>query len=140
MTASAFVILSHFEKINVSRREEHGIGVRSAFRTVKNAKEISPVQTGTGWPAGSTLPEETQPGFAARNVGGDAVQGAGDLCLGMAVGISPAQLVTFVASFREVAPRAELILFFEAPINARFTDIIDRCDYGMQVSCMVCRN
>jgi len=67
-----------------------------------------------------------QPDFATRIVGGDAAQGVRDLCLSMAVGISPAQLVAFVASFREVAPGAELVLFFEAPLSARFADIVDK--------------
>lgn len=63
-----------------------------------------------------------------RSVGVNAEEapGAGDLCLGMAVGISPAQLVTFVASFREVSPLADLVLFFEAPTSERFNDIIDK--------------
>lgn len=51
----------------------------------------------------------------------------GDLCMGMAVGISAAQLVTFVASFRENSPLADLVLFFEAPASARFREIIEKC-------------
>lgn len=61
-----------------------------------------------------------------RNGGVDAVPGAGDLCLSMAIGISPAQLVTFAASFREVAPVARLVMFFEAPTSDRFNDIVDK--------------
>lgn len=52
--------------------------------------------------------------------------GPGDLCLSMAVGISPEQLVTFAASFREVAPLADLVMFFEAPTSEIFNDIIDK--------------
>lgn len=66
----------------------------------------------------------TLPGDIARRA--DA-PGVGDLCLGMAVGISAAQLVTFVASFRETSPLADLVLFFEAPANARFREIIEKC-------------
>lgn len=64
-------------------------------------------------------------GVANKHGGVDGAPGAGDLCLGMAVGISPAQLVTFAASFREFAPSADLFLFFEAPTSERFNDIID---------------
>ena len=55
-----------------------------------------------------------------------ALMGASDLCLGMAIGISPGQLVIFAASFREVAPLARLVMFFEAPTSDRFNDIIDK--------------
>lgn len=65
-----------------------------------------------------------RPGQAAKSAGVDAVPR--DVCLGMAVGIRPAQLVTFAASFREVAPLADLVLFFEAPTSERFEDIIDK--------------
>lgn len=57
----------------------------------------------------------------------DRRSGARDLCLSMAVGISPAQLVAFVASFREVSPVADLVMFFESPTNERFNDIIEKC-------------
>lgn len=66
----------------------------------------------------------TLPGDIARRTD---VPGVGDLCLGMAVGLSAAQLVTFVASFRETSPLADLVLFFEAPASARFREIIEKC-------------
>lgn len=58
--------------------------------------------------------------------GANAAPVAGDLCLGIAIGISPAQLVAFAASFREVAPVARLVMFFEAPTSDRFNDIIGK--------------
>lgn len=67
----------------------------------------------------TTLPRDT-----ARRID---TRGGGDLCLGMAVGISASQLVTFVASFRETSPLADLVLFFEAPASARFREIIEKC-------------
>lgn len=70
---------------------------------------------------------ETPRDLADRNGGGvDPAPGGGDLCLSMAIGISPAQLVTFAASFREFAPVARLVMFFEAPTSDRFKDIIDK--------------
>lgn len=65
----------------------------------------------------------TKSGQNPQNV--DA-SGARDLCLGMAVGVSAAQLVTFAASFRESSPKADLVLFFEAPASAQFKEIIDK--------------
>lgn len=119
-------------KVNISPREEQNrTGALSGVRglngrwTTKAKQETPPVQTEAGQPVDHALLGGAQSDSAAVNVGVDAAEGAGDLCLGMAVGISPAQLVTFVASFREVAPGAELVLFFEAPISARFNDIID---------------
>lgn len=50
-----------------------------------------------------------------------------DLCLGTAVSDTDVQLVTFVASFREVAPWADLILFVDARSNdARREGIIEK--------------
>lgn len=50
-----------------------------------------------------------------------------DLCLGMAIGVSAAHLVTFVASFREASPQAELVLFLEEPVREKLKEITDRC-------------
>lgn len=52
--------------------------------------------------------------------------GAGDLCLGMAVGTSPEQLVAFVASFHEVSPTAVMVLLLDAPARPRVAEIIAR--------------
>lgn len=52
--------------------------------------------------------------------------GTRDLCLGMAVGVSAAQLVAFAGSFREVSPQADLVLFFEAATNDRVRAIIEK--------------
>lgn len=52
---------------------------------------------------------------------------AADLCLGMAIGVSASQLVTFAASFRESSPQAELILFLEEPMKDKLKEITDRC-------------
>lgn len=56
-----------------------------------------------------------------------------DLCLGMAIGVSAAQLVTFAASFREASPQAELILFLEEPMKDKLKEITDR--YIVSVVC-----
>lgn len=82
----------------------------------------------TGWLGNHASAEEIPQDRTERNSGGvDAAAAAsGDLCLSMAIGISPAQLVTFAASFREVAPTARLVMFFEAPTSDRFNDIIDK--------------
>lgn len=133
-------MLPTFTQINISPREEHGNGARSGG-----------VRGLSGLLAGNTPLEESarhQASVAAdrsdvgneppsaekadlvaarrRSVGVEAAPGAGDLCLSMAVGISPAQLVAFVASFREVSPLADLVMFFEAPASARFNHIIDK--------------
>lgn len=53
-------------------------------------------------------------------------RGEKDLCLGTAIGVNAAQLVSFAGSFREVSPLADLVLFFEAPTNARFKAINEK--------------
>lgn len=54
--------------------------------------------------------------------------GMRDLCLGTAVGVADVQLVTFAASFREVAPLADLVLFVDgrAGGGGRRDDIIKK--------------
>lgn len=50
-----------------------------------------------------------------------------NLCLGTAVGVTNVQLVTFAASFREVAPSADLVLFVDArSSDARREGIIEK--------------
>ncbi|CAM9678260.1 unnamed protein product [Ectocarpus fasciculatus] len=107
--------------VNISAREEYDNGARPGIRGLSAypPNGSPPVATSHGPRPAERL------GVANKNGGVDGAPGAGDLCLGMAVGISPAQLVTFAASFREFAPSADLFLFFEAPTSERFNDIID---------------
>lgn len=89
-----------------------------------DTQESSSVATGRPDTVASTgMPHD----HTERNGSGvDAPAGGGDLCLSMAIGISPAQLVTFAVSFREVAPVARLVMFFEAPTSDRFNEIIEK--------------
>lgn len=111
-----------YEQVNISPREEYGNGARSGVRGLSrdragDTEERSRVATVEG---------ETPLDNTKIEGGASAAPGAGDLCLSMAIGISPAQLVAFAASFREVAPVARLVMFFEAPTSDRFNDIIDK--------------
>ncbi|CAM9275307.1 unnamed protein product, partial [Hapterophycus canaliculatus] len=104
--------------VNISRREEYGTDTRR-----------SSVRGLSGYPATNSIdgtPLVVRSNQATKSSGGYAEPGPRDLCLGMAVGVSSAQLVTFAASFREVAPQADLVLFFEAPTSDRFKDIIEK--------------
>lgn len=109
-------------QVDISPREQHGSGARSGVRGLSGDRadeKLSRVSTGR-------LDNLASAGAKPRNAGADAAPGEGDLCLSMAIGISAAQLVTFAASFREVAPVARLVMCFEAPISDRFKDIIDK--------------
>eukprot|EP00903_Cladosiphon_okamuranus_P019117 g17589.t1 len=108
--------------VNISPREEYGNSARSGVRGLSEHRADDPEEKQVDHLNLASAGEN------ARDLVEDAAPVTRDLCLGMAVGISPAQLVTFAASFREVAPVARLVVFFEAPTSDRFKDIIDKFD------------
>lgn len=117
-------------QVYITPREKHGDAARPGARGLRrgradDTKERSRATTGRLDNLGSAG-EIPQHFTESNGLVDTAAPGAGDLCLSMAIGISPAQLVTFAASFREVAPVARLVMFFEAPTSDRFKDIIDK--------------
>lgn len=121
-------------QINISPRDEKGnsarLGVVRGLTGMVTGRGTPPEPAGGGFlghRASETAGDRSDVGNGSPSSAGKKLGlGAEDLCLSMAVGISPEQLVAFAASFREVAPLADLVMFFEAPTSELFNDIIDK--------------
>lgn len=100
----------------VEKRAQHG-----AQALVAGGSQKDPLASENEPETANTL-GVTKKGHTKKN----EAPGAGDLCLGMSFGVSDERLVTFVASFREAAPLADLILFLEAPASARSKEITEK--------------
>lgn len=121
------------------QNEEVRAGENSGFGTTRGLAEGTPdinvpfVKTirnrannlATGILSGSRS-REGPPDTGGKGYSNADEPGERDLCVGMAVGITTAQLVTFVASFREASPLAELVLFVDAQQSDRFKEIVAR--------------
>lgn len=94
--------------------------VREILPVAKRLRRHAETLIGSRMPAPVVAAKATVVG---RNVG---TPGEGDICLSMAFGVSALQLATFAGSFRDVSPRADLVMFFEAPASPRFKEIIEK--------------